>query len=358
MFNRTNIISKLTGLVGFDNPANPSYQIVNAGNQISRSGRKYTDNPFCKIEWAVENQDYIDADTDELNDVLTNINNQAITHVCDKVFENQDFIDRQILYQHANNKINTDTLPDDNFVGYRIFTTIEKGVAFKITRILLEFEGTGTFNLYLFNSSQKTPLQTKSIEITSTNQSVELNWVIDYSDVAYYKGQFYLGYLSNESKAAGLQPIKRDYENSNIKSCITYMHFENIQVPGVTTAQMFDLEDINGAEECWGLNPDITVYKDYTDTIIQNEMIFAMAIQLQGQVNFLSMIISSKRSNIDERLSKEMIDRIMVEIEGLADTNKTGLKRELLQELNSLRKEIKKLKSNYYPQGFYVTTRS
>jgi hypothetical protein len=357
MFNRTKAITNLRGLVGFQNPANPDYQIVDDDNLATRSGRYYTDNTLCKIEYIKDNIDYASNSDEDFNDELQKINNQAVTHICDKVFDKPDFIDRQLLYQYANNKINTDTLPADNFVGYRIFTNIEKNTAFKITRVLCEFQGTGSFNLYLFNSAEKNPIKTQSITIASENQSVALtDWVIDYSDVAYYKGEFYLGYLANEAIAAGLTPIKRDYQSANCMSVITYMSFERIQTPGVTTAELWDLDDIEGADETWGINPDITVFNDYTDLITQNEDLFDRAIQLQGQINTLSLIISSFRSNITERLSKEMTNKIMVEIEGVAGTNKQGLKGELRQELGSLRKEVKKLKDGYFANDLILNT--
>jgi hypothetical protein len=359
MFNRTKAVTNLTGLVGFQNPTNPSYEEVSSDNQVSRSGRNYTDNPYCKIEFLKDNFDYADNTTDDFNTELTKISNQAIVHILDKVFDRPDYIDRQLLYQFANNKINTDSLPADNFVGYRIETALDPDTAFKFTRILLEFEGTGDLTLYLFHSSEKNPIKIQVVTIASTNQSLDLkdsNWVIDYSDVAYYKGDFYIGYLANEAIAAGLTPIKRDYQSANSISVITFLNFERIKVPGVTTAQLWDLEDIESAEECWGLNPDVSVYDDYTDIITQNENLFSRAIQLQGQINALSLILSSRRSNANERLSKEMASRIMAELEGIVGTNKRGLKSELRQELDTLRKEVKKLSDGYFVNGFALNT--
>ena len=356
MFNKTKISANLFGLVGFENPANPDYDVVDSANQKSRSGRYYTDNSYAKIEWFIDNTDYDQATDENVNDDLEKLSTQAITHVCDKVFDKPDFIDRQLLFQHANNKVNTDTLPVNNFVGYKIQTSLEKNQAFKFTRILLEFEGTGDLDLYLFHSSTSGPIESQTIEITSNNQAYALNWVIDYADQAFFKGEFYLGYLADEAIAAGLTPIKRDYNSSNVMSCITHMNFETIQVPGVTTTTLWDLDDEEGAEECWGINPDITVYDDYTDLITQNEHLFAYAIQLQGQINFLSKIIASRRSNIEQRMGKEIITRILTEIEGVVDTNKQGLKKELLNEINSLRKEVKKLSDGYFVNDFILNT--
>lgn len=356
MFNKATIATNLYGLVGFDDPADPTYAIIDSNNTTARSGRKYTDNPYAKIDLFIDNMDYDSASDARKNAELKTLSEQAIIHVCDKVFDKPDYIDRQLLYQFANNKIDTDTLPVDHFVGYRIYTSLEKNIAFKIPRIYLEFEGTGELNLYLFNSAISTPIQTKTVDITSNNQVETLDWIVDYSGTTYYKGEFYIGYLANEAISNGLTPIERDYHQAIVKSSITYLYFENIEVPGVTSATLWDLEDIDGAEESWGLNPEVLVYYDYTDLITHNEFLFARAIQLQGQINFLSKIAASTRSNINERLGKDMLNKIMIEIEGIVDTNKIGLKRELLQEITHLRKEVKKLKDGYFANGIILNT--
>ena len=98
MFNKTKVINAYSGLVGYDNPFNPDYDIVNSANQVSDSGRKVTDNPHCKIEYLKDNFDYADNDTDEFNAELTKISNQAIVNILDKVFYKHDYIAFQLIF--------------------------------------------------------------------------------------------------------------------------------------------------------------------------------------------------------------------------------------------------------------------
>ena len=77
MFDKSLIESKLYGLVGCDNPLNPTFAIVDANNQISRSGYKATDNPFCKIESLKMMQDYVDISDAEFNTMLLNMQKTA-----------------------------------------------------------------------------------------------------------------------------------------------------------------------------------------------------------------------------------------------------------------------------------------
>jgi hypothetical protein len=354
MFDLTKITTALTGLVGWDDSTNPSYAIVTAANKLSSSGRKYTDNPLVKIEYLKDTQDYQAISDANFNTFLTGINNKAITTVVDSVMKEPDFIDRQLLYQYTNNKKNTETLIN-GFVGYRIKQCLEKNICIEISRCILEFEGTGTIKLLLFNTAKKTALYTKEVTITSSLQEVELNWKMDNTS-AFYKGDYYFGYLT---KDVSIQPIKRNYENANIKSVITYLDIWNIQAPNIETEELWDLEINEGSSDCFGLNMDISVYYDYTDSIIRNKNIFAKAIQLQGQILCLSQYLATLRSNINERLSKEMINKIVIEIEG-ADIEdglkKVGLRRELAGEVNRLQKEVMRLYEGFYSVGITVET--
>jgi len=57
----------MSGIVGFKQPYNPEYAIVNAENQLSSSGYFVTDNPYAKIEYIKDNQDYLGIADDEFN---------------------------------------------------------------------------------------------------------------------------------------------------------------------------------------------------------------------------------------------------------------------------------------------------
>lgn len=356
MFNRTKAITKLFGEVGWKQPINPEYFILDSENLESRSGRKFTDNRFVKVEILQDTSDYKDATQEEFNQDLKDLQNESITSVLDQVFGNPEYIDRQLLYQFPNNKIDTDNLPS-GFVGYRIYQSLDKTQAFEITRDLLEFDGNGTITLAIYNSSKKEPLFTKEVTITSTQQEVELNWRLD-NTTQFYKGEYYYGYLTN---GVSIKPIKRDYENANYMSVITGLKFENIQVIYTPeTNEIFNLNDINEVSECWGLNPDVTVYDDYTDIITQNSFLFATAIQLQGQIKALEQYLSSIRSNRNERIAEEFENKIVIELDGLHSDNitKIGIKQLLVKEISRAQEEIKKLKDGYFTNGYLLNTLS
>lgn len=354
MFNKTKIESALTGLVGFRQPIDPDYAIIDSNNQISRSGRFINDNPFCKVKYIKEIHDYKDISDIDFNSYLLNKQKSAIATVMDKVFNKPDFIDRQVLYQNANNKTETEILID-GFVGYEIEVSYDKSWAYEISRVILELQGTGSINLMLLNSNSKEPLFQKTINITSELQEEYLNWRIDNTNIVY-KGKYYLGYTTN---GLTVLPFKRDYQNSKIMSVITGMCFRQIEVKNHNTQDLFDLDSIDGSDINIGVNPDITVFNDYTDIIIQNQFLFADAIEKQLIIDYLSEIIASDRFNQVQRNAKDMLKNIVIEIEGINiedSIKKTGLKMELMGQINHIRKEIEKLKNGYFSSGFLLNT--
>jgi len=355
MFDRTKI-SPISGIVGWLQPANPEYAILDADNLASVSGRHINENKFIKVEYLKDTQDYAGISDEDFNAELVQLQKTGILTVMDKVFNTPDFIDRQVLYRFPNNKVNTDALPD-GFVGYEIKQDDTKNTAIEIKRDLLEFSGDGDITLVLYNSNQKAVVESKVVTIASDLQEVELSWRLD-NDSPLYKGSLYYGYFTD---GVTVLPYDRDYENANVKSSITHLCIENIQVPGATSGNLFDLTLIEGADECWGLNPDITVFYDYTDLILQNQFLFGRAIQMQCQIQSLTYYLSSLRTNDTERDSDDVMNRLLIEIEGTTEgtgIKKVGLGDKLAGEINRIRIEIERLERGYFPKGIVSITRT
>jgi len=356
MFNKVSCQTALSGLVGFRQPIDPGFAFtLSAGNLLASAGRYFDENSFINLKLLRDCQDYKDITQSQFQTLLSNLQNSAISNVLDEVFCGSDYVDRQLLYINENNKINVDTLPN-GFVGYEISQDATKNLAFEISRCILEFEGTGNITLFLFNSQKKTYVFTQTVAVTSSLQEVVLNWKCE-NITPLYKGKYIFGYYTHTTT---LQPIRREYEKAIVKQNIKHICVEGVKYPFTyTDANLWDLQLKQGAAECWGLNPDISVYYDYTDLIIQNKSLFAPAIQLSGQIKIIENYISSFRSNINERLSGDMVNKLLVEIEG-AETDairKRGLKQILVSEITRIKDYIQKLKDGYFSNYITVVTR-
>ena len=354
MFQVGKISTKLYGIVGLRDSFNPAYAILDADNQISRSGYYITDNAYVKLEYIKDTQDYKDADDAQLNTYIKRLQESSIVNVCHRVFNRFDYLDRNLLYTNAQNRVNQEVLID-GFVGYKIRVSATNDIAFEIKRVLLDFDTLGTFKLMLFNTSSVTPIEEQEITITAKTQEVVLDWKVDNSDITY-KGDYYLGFIKTATTPI---PFKRDYDNADSMSRFKHLNFEKVQVKGHSTETLFDLTLQEGLSENIGINPDITVYEDYTDLIINNETLFARAISLDFSIAILREQLNSLRTNSDQRLAEKQSLKILAEIEGTSGDNALkliGLRSLLNGEIEQISNEIDKLRRGYFNNSIKVNT--
>lgn len=355
MIEATKIQNSFSGLVGYTQPINPEYAIVDAANLLSDSGYFVNSNPFAKIEYIKDCQDYSAISDVQFNTVLDGIVRNSSLSVVNQVFSDSSYIDRQLLYKNALNKTDTDILPN-GFIGYKIEIDDTKSVAFKITRVMLDFDGVGDITLLLLNSAQKTVLKSQLVTVSSDHQEVVLDWVLNDTDTVY-KGEYYIGYI----KDVGFQlsPYKRDYDESDIMSYTTHLDIDKVKVESHLTNDLFDLTTVEFMNESTGLNLDITVYNDYTDLAIQNKFLFGRAVYLSSIINCLQIYMSSLRSSRNERKSEEIYKKVLVHLEGTRGegvVSVKGLKSQLVTEIAEIKKQITDLKEGYLGNGFEIIT--
>lgn len=343
MFDKNKITEGLRSLVGFRPSYNPEFFVLTPENLQSDSGYYINDNPFAELEGFYSTINYANIDEIGFNEKLEQLKSSAITSVCNAVFSeksNPAFADRQLQFKNAMNKINTETLPS-GFIGERIELSKLNSLAAKITRVLLDFEGTGNITLYLYSSSSIAPIQSKVIEITSDHMAVELNWEIDsLSD-------WYIGYYTD---GIAVKPYDRDFNLSNVESNIKFVHLDKTIVPNHSGENIWDLELDESTDITTGLNLDITTYYDYTDLIIQNKFLFADAIQLEAGILMLSQYKSSLRSNKNQRLTEANLESIEAAIEGQQSDRYqkvTGLRPSLVKQLDLIRRKVDTLMGGY-----------
>jgi hypothetical protein len=355
MFSKKTAESKLYGIIGFNQPFDPAFAIVDAANEISRSGYFVDDNAYVKVEYLKDTQDFLTITDEQFNTYLKRLQQSAIAAVCNQVFNRYSYLDRNLLYKNAMNKVNTETL-SNGFVGYKIQVSDEKNIAFEIKRVLLNFSGTGNIELFLFNSNKSTPLFSKVITIASDHQEEVLDWMVDNTGDTY-KGKYYLGY---NTTGLSVTPYKRDYESSDIKSVLTYLDIERQQVTGHNVNTLFDQTLLQGLSQNIGINPDITVYEDYTDLIVQNENLFGYAIYLQMAILCIQNTMVNIRSNRTQRLTNSDISRMLLELEGQSEGDGvvkiTGIKPLLSVEIAKIKHEIDKLNKGYFGEGLEMLT--
>lgn len=349
MINATKVKQAWSGMVGFlpsQDPAKSSW--IDGTNQASSVGMYVNSNEYCKLEYIRQTMDYPNANDTQFNDYIRRVIGDACVSVCNSVFSENDFICRSVLFPNTSNKTSTTTF-GAGILLYKIESKEKK--SFIISRVLLEFAGTGSIKLMLFHSSQQAPILNKVINITSPQQEDVLDWVVDNTGVNY-GGEYYLGYIVNPS----LSPYKRNYSEASIQSYINGLNIGVVQKLGHATETLPDLNSFQGVSEYIGVNPDITVVEDWTDLAVNNKRLFAKALLIQSQINFIHSYkanyrINSMERNIDSRLLANMVQEVEGQYgDGLVRI--VGLRSKLSAEISLIKSELKKLNNNYFGSGF------
>lgn len=343
MFDKTKVETELSGLVGFRPSLDPNFFTLTPSNLQSDSGYYVNDNPFAELEAYKDTINYASIDEIGFNSKLSQLTSSAITGVCNAVFSDKDnpsFVDRQLQFKNASNKVNLETLPS-GFVCEKFCIDKKNSLAVEITTVQLDFEGTGDLTLYLYNTTSLQPIKTETVTITTDHQEVTLNWKLDN------KGDWYIGYY-NESLT--VTPYKRDYNNGSLVSNITHVYLDRTNIPNHVSPTLWDLDKEEGMSETTGLNLDISVFYDYTDLIIQNKFLFADAINLEAAILMLNQFKGSLRSNKTQRISGANLTEIEVAIEGQTSDKYqkvTGLRPSLGKQLDLIKRKIDTLFMGY-----------
>ena len=363
MFEVAKIQNGLYGLVGIRQPFNPNLPALSVDNTNSKSGLFVDEIPPFKLELLKETQDYEDISDTDFNTLLEQQQKTAIANLMYKVFDKGGYIDRNYLYTQTNIRQNIEnTIESGSVFGYEIEISDRKNVAFKITNCRCEFSfdvATMNATIYLMNTNVQTPLYSKQIALTKNNELIALNWVVD-STMNDYKGGYYLVVKAN-NPTQRLQPFKRDYDDSNEMNNISEIEAEKVVFNSFSITDFVANENVNVkyVSENVGLNPDITVYEDYTDLILQNSFLFARALQLEYAIHLLMQIATSTRSNRNERMGKDIVSMIMINVNGTTnntDVNVKGYKSNLYYEIKNIKSEIERLKQNYFTSQLTVDT--
>jgi hypothetical protein len=324
------------GLVGWRSSMISGMPVLTSANTATSSGMTYSD--FSSLV-TVQNlyrcqEDSAITDTN-FNTFLTNLTDAAFVKVLNAVFQDDDFIENKVLFPYEN--IWTELLTNDvSFVGYEITPANRKELTISINNVFTSFDSADSLKLLLFHSSKKLPIQTKTItveELTETNTA--LNW--DLANFNYSGGKFYVGYLRSGLTA---KAVNRDWDAANVRNCFNMFKIEPVKVQGWNSETLFDVDDVEYESETWGLNFDLTSWKDYTNIVVRNKNKFTNALGLQVAADTLDLILKATRSN---RIERELEARAFAELEGFinADLPRTyGIAKKLSDEIARLRKSF------------------
>lgn len=329
------IQESLKGLVGWKQPINPDFAIVDAENQNTLSGQYFQSiSNLVTIENIKACQNYVGISDIQFNELLRGAVDGAVLKLMNSVFGDKDLIENKLLYNYTYDF----TKPISNdvaFVGYEIDVVRQKDITNVINSISLTFNGVQDVKLLLFNSNNKQPVSEVTISTLENDQvSINTTW-----NMPFKGGKYYLGYLTS-----GLihEALDRDYENSNIITCFNCSYFNPISVKGHDSEVLFDVNDITNESKTWGINLDVSSYKDYTTIVEANKDKFVYALQLQVANDMLDLMAHSVRSNRVELIN---YNSVLAELNGTLNNpnypNVIGIVSKLTEEVKRLKEVFK-----------------
>jgi hypothetical protein len=332
MFQLSNIQSNLQGLIGWKQSINPTYAVVDSDNLKSDSGAYFQDySSLVTIENIHQNQNYPAISDAQLNTLLGDIYESAIVKVLNNVFQSNDFIENKVLYPFEssyNEKLDNDT----SFVGFELEQPTRRELINTINKLILTFDDVDTVKILVFHSSRQAPIFSQ--EITTVADSDKEEVVNITLTKEYNGGKFYIGYLRSGLTA---KAINRGWDKANVRACYKALKINPIQVDGWDAETLFDVEDIDYQDKTYGLNFDITSWKDYTNLITQNKYKFVNALGLQVAIDVMDLILKSTRSNRIERIADS---KVLFELEGIINNELprvAGLRGKLQAEIVRLK---------------------
>jgi hypothetical protein len=336
MFRSDKIQLALFGGVGFRQSPITGYDIVDTPNQVSDSGLFFQDgSPLVTIKNIKDTQQDITADDADFNLFIKQLQEAVIIETCSKVVSGQsDFKQSANLYPFEKAFSNTIT-PSNRFVGFEVIPTVNIGCILRIPWIELSFDTDKTFNIHLFNSNLKAPIQTKSVTVVAGESTiVDLGWFVS-DDITHKGGNFYIGYF--EDDLDGARAFKKDFDNSNIQIRTRSYYINPVTINHNT--EVLDVTSVIESSFVFGLNIGVDIYNDYTELIIRNKNLFWNSIQLQMADKCLRLFKSATRSNRTERITDQFKD-LYLDLYGDRNIGIAGIEGKLKSSISDLRKML------------------
>lgn len=326
------------GLVGWKQPIIPDYAIVDTANQASSSGQYFQGvSNLVTIQNIKVTQSFVDITDEQFNDKLRELSSNAILKLVNAVFYEDDLLENRLLYVNEYDWTNPIENNSD-FVGFQIDVCKNKDLTSILNRVFASFDGVDNVKLLLFHSSKREPIANITIETKANDEVVsELDWRIPYTN-GISGGTYYVGYLTSGLTA---KAYDRNYELANNIACFNLSHFQPIKVSGWDSETLFDVNDVENVSESFGLNFDVSGFKDYTSVVLNNKRRFIYAYQLMVAAEVMDLLINSVRSDRTERISK---GNVLLELNGNLNNpdlpRVVGINNKLKEELDELKKAI------------------
>ena len=325
MYNISTIKTNLSGEVGWRQPLESEFAIIDVPNLISSSGLIFQDfHPLVTIENLrnVVPENLSDA---EFNTFISDMQRGVIAKAVQNVFQKKKpltkaLLDKLRLFDQAN--VMDDPINNSGFwVGYEINLNKNNNLKVVIDAIGSQFDGIKTgLTIFLFHSSKKTAIKTFPLDTIKDDSKFDDLTDFDLDYLTFIGGTYYIGYKQDD--LGSVRALNRGFDLSDQQNKPKHFTIRPIRIENYTGIELFDIDDIEIASETHGLNFEFTTTIDLTNLISDQKQVFANLIGMQMAADVLEKIFNSTRTNA---IKKETKDLALFELKGTDENRELGL---------------------------------
>lgn len=334
------VLPALKGRLGWSDAS------LNADNKTSRSGRRFDDGSFHALVTVENIKSTKPREATDLDAYLSGRQTAAIARALNGVFNDSQFKQQTMIYRVCDG--NEILLPNQGrFSGYEIRTAEDLNYSTRINSVDLQFDGTATFNLYLFRQGSNVPIKSKSVttqadEIVTVDLSSE-DWIINRRKAS----TFYIGYFQND-----LDSVKAIRPDADMLR--TYM----VGITGceakATGSTTFDRKHVSYSCQPMGFNMLISSFQDITQAILNQPHLFDELLGLTMAYMTIEQALNSLRSNQDERVIKDQAHQLatLMDLNGAAPISDSP---QIMGIKQRIAKEAARVKNEFFPKHKIIT---
>jgi hypothetical protein len=342
-FDYNRVMTAMLTRIGFRNPTLQGYNIVNSTNQQSASGRYYDDfHALVRIKNIKDTQEDPSISTVDFNAYLESVKRSSIMRCLNGVLNTREQFGRTLLYDREDNQPR-EVIPNTGlFVGFEIETPNDDTIAVQIESVSLLFDGDKEFNLYLFKDGKKSPIMTIPVTVEAEEATVVNldNVILNYIGQATKGSTFYLGYFQDD--LGDVQAIREFTDEWEEQYCFSASSISSPKKTGLD----FERTNISESYNLWGLNLEISTFRDHTNAVIKKAHLFDELQGLQTAYIVLENILYSTASNDTQRVLQDQILKagLQMDLNGAIpapDSPQTeGLSKRIKREMDRVRNEF------------------
>lgn len=338
-YDHTAVLTALENRIGFRQPLGSGVPTLTSAVTTTNSGRYFQD--FHALV-TVQNIKQVVDQTGTISEAnlithMGDLRKAAILRALNGVFVKQILEQKKLFIRYGQND---DTITADGlFTGYEIDIADAPDAAVQLDALHLYFDAAATFNVYLFKDGELSPVSTIAVT-TVANKVTE---IIPSSDVVMSRGKYYLGYFQADTGAAKAYKEQVDHWNAgNIFRATPF-------TADATGATAFDRDERSYPAEPYGLNAEVSSFRNHTTQIKRKAAMFDELIGLMLAYDVIEKFIYTTRANAEERVIKNELDKVGIQLDltGAAPISDSpqvmGLKQRIVRETNSV-------KQAFYPE--------